>query len=156
MPRANIIIMNIDDIKELRKETGMSMMDIKNALEESGADLNKARELLRKRGAEIAHKKQEREAGEGIVDVYLHSTGKTGVMLDLRCETDFVGKSEEFKALAHELSLQIAAMDPDSVQELLVQDYVKDSSKSMENSLQEYIANLGEKIVVECFVLYQI
>lgn len=146
----------IDDIKQLREETGMSMMDIKNVLKESGSDLNEARELLRKRGAEIAHKKQEREAGEGIVDVYLHSTGKTGVMLDLRCETDFVGKSEEFKALAHELSLQIAAMDPESPEELLAQDYMKDPSKKVESFLQEYIAKLGEKIVVERFVRYQI
>ena len=146
----------IDDIKQLRKETGMSMMDIKNVLNESGEDLDKARELLRKRGAEIAHKKQEREAGEGIVDVYLHSTGKTGVLLDLRCETDFVGRSKEFKTLAHELSLQIAAMDPESVEELMAQDYMKDSSKSMEGFLQEYIAKLGEKIVIERFVRYQI
>ena len=146
----------IDDIKQLREETGMSMMDIKTVLKESGSDLNEARELLRKRGAEIAHKKQEREAGEGIVDVYLHSTGKTGVMLDLRCETDFVGKSEEFKTLAYELSLQIAAMDPESPEELLAQDYMKDPSKKMEGFLQEYIAKLGEKIVVERFVRYQI
>lgn len=146
----------IDDIKQLREETGMSMMDIKTVLKESGSDLNEARELLRKRGAEIAHKKQEREAGEGIVDVYLHSTGKTGVMLDLRCETDFVGKSEEFKTLAHELSLQIAAMDPESPEELLAQDYMKDPSKKVEGFLQEYIAKLGEKIVVERFVRYQI
>ena len=146
----------IDDIKQLREETGMSMMDIKTVLKESGSDLNEARELLRKRGAEIAHKKQEREAGEGIVDVYLHSTGKTGVMLDLRCETDFVGKSEEFKTLAHELSLQIAAMDPKDVEDLLSQEYVKDPSKTVQDLLQEYIAKLGEKIVVERFVRYQI
>jgi len=146
----------IDDIKQLREETGMSMMDIKNALKESGSNLEKARKFLRSRGAEIAHKKQERKAGEGIVDIYLHSTGKTGVMLDLRCETDFVGKSKEFKALAHELSLQIAAMNPESPEDLLAQDYMKDPSKKVENFLQEYIAKLGEKIVIERFVRYQI
>ena len=134
----------------------MSMTDIKNALEEAQEDLGKARELLRQRGAEIAQKKQEREAGEGIVDAYLHPTGKTGVLLDLRSETDFVAKSPDFKTLAHELSLQIAAMDPESVEELLAQEYMKDPSKKVQNLLQEYIAKLGENIVVKRFSRYQI
>ena len=146
----------IDNIKQLREETGMSVTDIKNALEEAGEDLDRARDLLRQRGAEIAQKKQEREAGEGIVDVYLHPTGKMGVLLDLRSETDFVAKSPDFKALAHELSLQIAAMAPESVEELLAQDSVKDPSKKVQNLLQEYIAKLGENIVVKRFSRYQI
>lgn len=146
----------IDNIKQLRQEMGMSVTDINNALEEAGEDLDRARDLLRQRGAEIAQKKQEREVGEGIVDVYLHPTGKTGVLLDLRSETDFVAKSPDFKALAHELSLQIAAMAPESVEELLAQDSVKDSSKKVENLLQEYIAKLGENIVVKRFSRYQI
>lgn len=146
----------IDSIKQLREETGMSMMDIKNALREAGDDLSKARELLRSRGAAIAKKKQEREAGEGIIDTYLHSTGKTGVLLDLRSETDFVAKSPDFKDLAHELSLQIASMDPDSPDELLRQDYVKDPAKKVQDLLQEYIAKLGENIVVKRFSRYQI
>ena len=146
----------IEDIKQLRQETGMSMTDIKNALKEAQDDLGRARELLRSRGAEIAQKKQQREAGEGIVDVYLHPTGKTGVLLDLRSETDFVAKSQDFKDLAHELSLQIAAMDPENVEELLRQDYVKDPSKTVQDMLQEYIAKLGENIVVKRFTRYQI
>jgi elongation factor Ts len=146
----------IEDLKQLRAETGMSMTDIKKALDESGGDLAKARESLRSRGAEIAHKKQAREAGEGIVDVYLHPTGKTGVLLDLRSETDFVAKSPDFKALAHEISLQVAAMDPESVEDLLSQDYVKDPSKKMQDVLQEYIAKLGENIVIKQFTRYQI
>lgn len=146
----------IESIKELREETGMSVMDVKKALEEAGGDKKKAREFLRSRGAEIAEKKQEREAGEGIVDVYLHPTKKTGVLLDLRSETDFVARSLDFKDLAHELSLQIASMNPESVEELLAQDYVKDSSKKVQNLLEEYIAKLGENIVVKRFSRYQI
>lgn len=146
----------IDNIKQLREETGMSMMDIKNALKEAGGDVAKSRELLRSRGAEIAKKKQERQAGEGIVDIYLHPTGKTGVLLDLRSETDFVAKSLDFKELAHELSLQIAAMDPKDVEDLLSQEYVKDPSKTVQDLLQEYIAKLGENIVVKRFSRYQI
>ncbi|MCH7828267.1 translation elongation factor Ts [Patescibacteria group bacterium] len=146
----------IDDIKELRSDTSMSVTDVKNALEEAKGDMTRAKELLRSRGAEIAQKKQEREAGEGIVETYLHATGKTGVILDLRSETDFVAKSPDFKALAHELVLQIAAMDPESVEELLAQDYVKDPSKKVQNLLEEYIAKLGENIVVKRFSRYQI
>lgn len=146
----------IEDIKRLREETGMSLTDIKNAIREAKEDLEKARELLRSRGAEIAKKKQEREAGEGLVEVYLHPGGKTGVILDVRSETDFVAKSPDFKNLAHELALQIAAMDPESPDELLAQDYVKDPSKSVRNLLEEYIAKLGENIVVKRFTRYQI
>ncbi|MCH8244374.1 translation elongation factor Ts [Patescibacteria group bacterium] len=146
----------IEDIKELRGETSMSVMDVKNALEEAGGDKEKAREFLRLRGAEIAQKKQEREVGEGIIETYLHATKKTGVILDLRSETDFVAKSPDFKELAHELVLQIAAMNPESVEELLLQDYVKDSSKKVQNLLEEYIAKLGENIVVKRFLRYQI
>jgi elongation factor Ts len=146
----------IEDIKQLREETGMSVMDIKKALEEGGGDLEKTRELLRSRGAEIAKKKQEREAGEGIVGAYVHPTAKTGVLLDVRCETDFVGKSADFKELVHELALQIAALDPQDVGDLLGQEYVKDSSKTVQNLLQEYIAKLGENIVIKRFVRYQI
>ena len=146
----------IEDIKELRGETSMSVMDVKKALEEAGGDKEKAREFLRFRGAEIAQKKQEREAGEGIIETYLHPTKKTGVILDLRSETDFVAKSPDFKELAHELVLQIAAMSPESVEELLLQDYVKDSSKKVQNLLEEYIAKLGENIVVKRFLRYQI
>ena len=134
----------------------MSVMDVKRALEEAGGDMQKAREFLRSRGAEIAKKKQAREAGEGIIETYLHVTKKTGVILDLRSETDFVAKSPDFKTLAHELVLQIAAMDPESVEELLAQDYVKDSSKKVQNLLEEYIAKLGENIVVKRFSRYQI
>ena len=146
----------IEDIKELRSDTSMSVMDVKRALEEAGGDMQKAREFLRSRGAEIAQKKQEREAGEGIVDAYLHSTGKIGVLLDLRSETDFVAKSPDFKNLAHELTLQIAAMNAESVEELFAQEYIKDSSKKVQDLLEEYIAKLGENIVVKRFLRYQI
>lgn len=148
--------MNIEHIKQLREETGMSVTDVKKALEEAGGDREKTRKLLRSRGAEIAQKKQERETGEGLIEVYLHPGGKTGVILDLRSETDFVAKSPDFKNLAHELSLQIAAMDPADVEELLGQEYIKDGSKTVENLLEEHIARLGENIVVKRFARYQI
>jgi len=146
----------IEDIKELREETGMSVTDVKKALDEAGGDSVKAKDLLRSRGVEIAKKKQEREAGEGIIEAYLHPTRKTGVLLDLRCETDFVAKADDFKALAHELVLQIAAMSPESVDELLAQEYIKDSSKTVRSLLEEVVAKLGENIVIARFERYQI
>jgi elongation factor Ts len=145
----------IEDVKQLREETGMSVSDCKKALEQGGS-MEKAREILRQRGAQIAEKKQTREAGEGMIDVYLHPTGKTGVILDLRSETDFVAKSPDFRNLAHELSLQIASMDPSSPGDLLSQAYIRDSSKTVQNLVEEYIAKLGENIVVKQFTRYQI
>lgn len=105
-------MINIDLIKQLREETGVSPTEIKKALEESKGDIEKAKELLRTWGKTLANKKTSREAHEGIVDAYLHSNGKTGVLLDIRCESDFVAKSPEFKTLAHEICLQIAAAKP--------------------------------------------
>lgn len=102
----------LDQIKKLREETGVSIMECKKALQEANGDLEKAKEILRKWGQEVAVKKGERRAEEGIIASYIHSNRKIGVLLDLRCETDFVANSQEFQELAHELCLQIAAMDP--------------------------------------------
>ncbi len=105
-------MINIEDIKKLRDETGVSPVEIKKALAQAGDNFEKAKELLRVWGKSVAGKKTDREAKQGIIDYYLHPTGKTGVLLDIRCETDFVAKSSDFKNLAHEICLQIAAMKP--------------------------------------------
>ncbi len=102
----------IDQIKKLRDETGISLAEIKKALEESGGDVDKARDILRIVGQKVLYKKTDRETKAGLVETYVHPTGTTGVMLDIRCETDFVAKNPEFKTLAHEICLQIAAMKP--------------------------------------------
>lgn len=106
------LMINIDLIKQIREETGVSPTEIKKALEEASGDFEKAKEILRIHGKNLAGKKQEREARQGIIDCYLHSNSKTGVLLDIRCESDFVAKSPDFKNLAHEICLQIAAMKP--------------------------------------------
>lgn len=103
---------NIEDIKKLREETGVSPTEIKKALEGANGDFEKAKEILRIKGKNLAGKKQEKEAKQGIIDYYLHPNLKTGVLLDIRCESDFVAKSPDFKNLAHEICLQIAAMKP--------------------------------------------
>jgi elongation factor Ts len=141
----------IDQVKELREATGISISECKKALEVAGGNSEKAKELLKKWGKEVAEKKQTREVGEGIVASYLHSTGKLGALVDVRCETDFVARSPEFKTLCHELALQIASMNPENAQELLGQPYVKDPSRQVQDVLNEYIARLGENIVVKQF-----
>jgi elongation factor Ts len=105
-------MVTIDQIKQLREETGSAPTQIKKALEESSGDLDKARELLRIWGKNISIKKVSRDAKSGVIEAYLHSSATTGVLLDIRCETDFVAKSADFKTLAHEICLQIVAMKP--------------------------------------------
>lgn len=100
-------------ITKLRELTGAGIADIKKALDEAGNDEEKAIELLRKKGALKAAKKMvERTAGDGVIDSYIHATGKVGVLVEVRCETDFVARNEDFKTLVHEIALQIAGANP--------------------------------------------
>ena len=100
------------DVKSLRERTGAGMMDCKRALEESGGDFDGAVELLRVRGQAQAAKRGERAATEGVVQSYIHATGKIGVLLEVNCETDFVARNEDFQAFAREVALHIAAAAP--------------------------------------------
>lgn len=99
-------------ILQLRNQTGAGMKDCQEVLEEANGDLNKAMELLRQRGAKIAGKRAEKEARQGIIYAYIHANSKVGAMIELNCETDFVARNEEFKNLAHDLAMQIAAQSP--------------------------------------------
>lgn len=105
-------MISINQIKQLREETGSAPTQIKKALEETNGNTDKARELLRVWGKNVSIKKVDREAKSGIVDSYLHQNSKIGVLLDIRCETDFVAKADAFKELAHEICLQIVSMKP--------------------------------------------
>src|SRR3989344_2014884 len=108
----------VEDIKQLREETGAGIADCKEALSLSKGNLEKAKVWLKKKGLDKAAKKSDREVKSGIVDVYSHN-GKVGVLVEVLCETDFVARTEDFKSLTHELSLQIASMNPSSVEDLL-------------------------------------
>jgi len=101
-----------NQVKQLRQKTGASMMECKRALEESGGDEGRALKILREKGKDIAFKKSERETRQGIIESYIHSNGKIGVLLELNCETDFVARNKEFKELAHDLAMHIAGMSP--------------------------------------------
>ncbi|MGI6004061.1 MAG: translation elongation factor Ts [Christensenellales bacterium] len=102
-------------VKELRERTGVGMMDCKNALVESGGDMEKAVELLREKGLAAAAKKSGRIAAEGIVESYIHMGGRIGVLVEVNCETDFVAKTDEFKALVRDIAMQVAASNPQYV-----------------------------------------
>ena len=106
--------MSIDakKVKDLRDKTGAGMMDCKKALVESSGDMNKAVDFLRKSGITKAEKKSTRAANEGLIYSYIHHGNRLGVLLDIGCETDFVAKTEDFKELAHNISMQIAATNP--------------------------------------------
>lgn len=143
-------MINVDDIKKLRDETGAGIADIKQALEEANGDLEKAKGLLKQKGLDKAAKKAEREVKSGLVEVYSHG-GKVGVVAELLCETDFVAKTADFKNLAHELALQIASMDPKTVEELLAQEYIRDSSLTIGELVKSTVGKLGENIQVGKF-----
>ena len=108
---------DIEQIKVLRQKTGVSLRKCKKALNETDGNIEEAQKLLREWGQEVADKRSEKEVGEGVVASYVHSDNKTGVLLDLRCETDFVAKGDDFQELAHELCLQIAAAKPEYITE---------------------------------------
>ena len=106
---------SIEQIKALREVTGAGVLDCRKALEQSGGDFDKAVEYLREKGLAMAAKRADREASEGVVELYSHGNGRVGVMVELNCETDFVARSEAFRGFAHELALQVAAGAPQYV-----------------------------------------
>ncbi len=143
-------------LKKLREETLASIADCRKALEESSNDYDKAKEWLKQHGLEKAEKKQDREANQGLIEAYIHQNGRVGVLLDISSETDFVARTDEFKDLAHEVAMQIAAMNPKDVDTLLKQEYIRDGSQTIEKLVKGVIAKLGENIVIKRFIRYEI
>lgn len=101
-----------EKIKELREKTGAGVLDCRKALEKSGGDFDKAVEFLREKGMAKAEKRADRDASNGVVDLYSHGDGRVGVMVEVNCETDFVARTEQFREFAHEIALQVAAASP--------------------------------------------
>jgi elongation factor Ts len=147
---------NTEIIKELREKTEMSIKEIRKALEEAGDDVKKALEILKKQGAKIAEKRAERETGEGVIEAYIHGNRKIGSLVDLRSETDFVARNEQFRQLAHDIAMQVASMDPKNVDELLSQPFIKNQDLTVEELIKEYIGKLGENIKVERFIRFSL
>lgn len=141
-------------IKELREETSLPFAEIKNALREADGDKEKARALLTARGATIAQKKSSRSTHEGLIEAYVHSTKKVGVLVELVCETDFVARNPMFSELAHECALHVAAMDPQNIEELMAQPYIKDPAIAISQLITGAIAKLGENIKIARFTRF--
>lgn len=147
---------NLDDLKKLRADTSAGVSDCRQALEDSAGDFDKAKKLLLERGLEKAAKKEGKETSQGIVESYLHAGGKVGVLVELRCETDFVARTDEFKALAHEIAMQVAAMNPKDVKELMDGAYIRDAKLSITALVKLTIAKVGENITVAKFTRMQL
>jgi len=146
---------NIDQIKKLRDETGVSISECNSALQKAGGDVEKAKEILKKMGKKLAQQKAQRAAEQGIIDSYIHQNKKLGVLLELSCETDFAAKSADFRALAHELCLQIAGWQETDVP-ILEQPWIKDETKTIRDLIDECIVKVGENIVVKRFIKYSL
>ncbi len=146
----------IKDIKKLREKTGGGIADCRKALEEAKGDFKRAEELLKTWGIDKASQKADRAVGAGLVDTYIHGGGKVGAMVEVNCETDFVAKTDEFKTLIREVAMQVAAMDPANVEELLKQEYIRDSAKTINELVKETIAKVGENIVIKRFMRFEL
>jgi elongation factor Ts len=138
----------IELVKKIRVETGLSIMEIKAAVMEAEGDEKKAKQILKDMGLKKVEKRAEKEVHQGRVATYTHGTGKIGVMVELLCETDFVAKNEEFLTVTKDLCLQIAAMNPKTVDELMEMEFIKDPSVKIKDLVTGLVAKFGENIKV--------
>lgn len=166
-------------VKELRQRTGAGIKECKDILTQTDGDMKVAVEELAKRGMRVSEKVQGREAREGRIEVYMHAGNRMAAMVELNCETDFVGRTEDFIALAKDIALHIAAMNPRYLRPedvpaeelaasgetpekfyeanvLLSQYFVKDGSQTIEDKIKATVAKVRENIIVSRFVRYEI
>jgi len=156
-------------VKALRERTSAGVMDCKQALSKANGDIGKAEEILKSAGLAAAAKKSGRATREGLIASYIHSGNKIGALVEVACETDFVARTDEMKQLAHDLAMQIAAMEPTYVNSeeqdasderppsevvLLEQTFIKDPGKKIQDIVNEAVAKLGENIRVNRFVRF--
>lgn len=159
-------------IRDLREKTGAGVMDCRRALQEAGGDVAKAVEILQQQGLERAERKSGRLARQGVVDSYIHAGGRIGVLVELNCETDFVARDEGFRALAHDLAMQVAATGPEFVdledapadlpdeekpqKVLLLQPFIKNERQTIRDLIIERAARFGENVRVRRFVRFEL
>ena len=166
---------SIETVKELRSRTNVGIADCNKALAEVGGDIEKAIEFLKQRGAAIAEAKKDEVATEGVVEAYVHHTRRIGALVELNCETDFVARTPEFKELAHDLAMQVAAAAPQFLTSeevpaeaeteaeadlqtvcLLNQPFIKDPTRTVQEIIAETIAKVGENIKVSRFARFEL
>jgi len=158
-------------IKELREQCGAGIMDCRNALLEVEGDMEKALQVLKEKGMLKAEKKAERATSQGLIEAYIHTGGRIGAMVEVNCETDFVARTDEFKELAHDLAMQVAALSPQFITEeeipegtdvepqtacLLLQPFIRDPNKSVRDVVVETVVKVGENIKVSRFARFEL
>ncbi len=158
-------------IKELRAKCGAGVMECRNSLHEAKGNMEKALKLLKEKGQLKAAKKADRATGQGLIETYIHAGGRIGAMIELNCESDFVARTSEFKELAHNLAMQVVAQDPQYVSKeeipegdgeeaettcLLLQPYIRDLSRTVQDVIVETIARVGENIKVNRFSRFEL
>jgi len=158
-------------IKELRDQSGAGIMDCRSALLDTEGNMEKATRVLKEKGLAKAQKKAERATTQGLIEAYIHTAGRIGAMIEVNCETDFVARTDEFKELAHCLAMQVAALSPRFISEeevpegadvepqeacLLLQPYIKDPARTVQDVIIETIAKVGENIRVSRFVRFEL
>ncbi len=141
-------------IKELREATGVSVMLCRRALLEADGDLERARAILARASREVAAKKADRALAAGTIAAYLHHGGTVGTMVELSSETDFVSGNAEFKTLAHDIAMQVAALNPETVDELLASPFIKEPSQTIQALIENATTKFGEKIAVARFARF--
>ena len=159
-------------VKELREQSGAGIMDCRNALLEVAGDMEKALQILKERSLVKVQKKAERSTTQGAIEAYIHTGSRIGAMVEVNCETDFAAHTDEFKELAHNLAMQVAAICPQFVSReeipegadieepekacLLLQPYIKDPDKTVQDIVNETIAKVGENIKVSRFARFEL
>jgi elongation factor Ts len=141
---------DVEQVKKLRDLTGAGVMECKQALAACEGDFDAAIKFIHEQGLAKVEKRAGREAGAGLIESYIHNE-RIGVLVDVRAETDFVVRSEPFRKLAHEIAMQIAAMAPADIDDLLKQPYIKDASKTLGDVVKGVIAQVGENIKINTF-----
>jgi elongation factor Ts len=137
-----------EQVKALRDKTGISIMQCQKALEEAGGDEARALAILEEKGAAIAAKKSDRTLGAGVVESYIHNTGKIGAMILLQSETDFVAQNPEFKSLAKEIAMHVAAMGTTDREKVIAEPFIKDPSKTVGDLITQATQKFGERILL--------
>ncbi len=158
-------------IKKLRDQSRAGIMSCRNALIEADGDMEKALQILKQQSLLQVEKRAEHSTTQGIIETYVHAGGRIGAMIELNCETDFVARTDEFKELAHHLAMQVAALSPQFISEgevlegadiepqtacLLLQPYIKDTDKTVQDIIAEMIAKVGENIKVSRFARFEL
>lgn len=144
------------DVKKLREETGAGMMDCKKALDQADGNYEEAKEFVRQRGLAIAEKKADRETNEGYIASYVHANSKVAALVEILCETDFVAKNSDFQEMAKNVAMHVVAMNPENVEALLSDQFVKNPDITVEELVKGVSGKIGEKFVVNRFIRYEV